>query len=160
MGFRIFGDDRDRTDIVVSDFHETLITSLQRQNELFTNGYQFEASLSRAALIEGLLLHYLLVAKQVDLIVFDDKTNARLVEERLTFGQINTALAAAGARHHEELAKGLAEYIPRRNHLAHHVVAGREALDFRRFHADGESLAWRLWQHILTKTAPHRPANP
>jgi hypothetical protein len=65
MGLKIFEDQRDELDIVAVTHDESVISSLGRQYHLFVAGFRFEAAIARAALVEGLLLMYLMIAKQL-----------------------------------------------------------------------------------------------
>jgi hypothetical protein len=95
MAFRVFGDERDEDDITVVNDNGDVVTTAKRQEALFAEGNRFEAAVAQAAMVEGLLLHYLLVKKQVDLVQFDQATLDRLVAERLTFGEVKDALVRA-----------------------------------------------------------------
>lgn len=144
---------------MVTDHNDHVLTTVSRLNELYAKGYRFEAAIAQAALVEGLLLHYLLVAKHIDLVAFDRATETRLAQERITFGQIKDALTAANAFHDTALASDVAAYVLDRNHIAHHLTARLIGLDLEQFYARGTTLAFALWKRILDKTADDRRRN-
>ncbi len=160
MAFRVLGDVRDTQDIVVVDSGSSTLTGLDRQDALLRGGHAFEAAIARAALVEGLLLHYLLVAKQVRGCTFDIATEKRLAVGRITFGQTKDALKAASAFHDSKLALDVEAFVGDRNHVAHHMAAGHEPFDLIRFFRAGRTIAESLWHHVLAETESHRRANP
>lgn len=159
MAFKILGDNRDEADIWVVDASERVLTSARRIDELQRAGYIFEAAVAQATVVEGLLLCYLLTAKQIDLIKFDNTTEKRLAEERITFGQVKDALKKAQAFHNAALAGDVESYVAERNQLAHHLAIGLKAYDLEQFYEKGRHIASLLWKWILTKTEDHRRRN-
>src|SRR5437588_11503235 len=111
MSFRVFGDARDDSDIVALKSDGDVLTSLQRQDAMFNSGFGFEAAIARAALVEGLLLHYLLCAKQIRMIDFGPEIEKKLKAERITFGQVKDALKAASAFHDTALQADVEAYV-------------------------------------------------
>jgi hypothetical protein len=160
MGFRVPGDERDTHDILVVGADEQLLTSLERQETMFGAGWLFEAAIARAAMLEGLLLHYLFCAKQIRNVTFDASTQQRLADERITFGQVKDALKNAGAFHDPQLQIDVEVYVGNRNRIAHHLAAGLASFELQEFFQMGRSIATRVWNHILRETEPHRRANP
>ena len=61
VGFQVKGDSHDEMEICAVDALEQVLTSISRLDELHQNGFRFEAAVAQAALVEGLLLHYLLI---------------------------------------------------------------------------------------------------
>lgn len=157
MGFQDFGDEKD---IAAVGVDQQPLTSLERQESMFKSGWRFEAAISRAAMVEGLLLQYLLCAKQVRGVTFDTRTQQRLTDERITFGQVKDALKNAGAFHDARLETDVDTYVLERNRIAHHLLAGLTIFDLKTFFEMGGSIALRLWTQILKETEPHRRANP
>jgi hypothetical protein len=62
MALKVLGDVRDQSQIWAVTDGEATITSVERQDNLLASGFEFEAAASQAALIEGLLLQYLMVS--------------------------------------------------------------------------------------------------
>jgi hypothetical protein len=159
MALRVYGDDRDQVDIVVVGDIETTITSVSRQDELLAAGLEFEAAVSQAALVEGLLLQYLLLATLRGFTI-PEETRKRLHRENITFGQVKSAIVTMGAFHDSALATVVQRYVDHRNRMAHHLAAGKHDFDFRSFYSEGRTIAFKLWHHIVAATAEQREANP
>src|SRR5215210_882476 len=121
MGFKIVGTGEDLEQIWVVTNSEVTVTGVQRQDTLYEAGFHFEAVMAQAALVEGLLLHYLLVAKQVRGISLRSQTEERLRTERITFGQIKDELNEIGGFHDPALAGLVSDYVSDRNRVAHHL---------------------------------------
>ncbi len=160
MGFKVLGDRRDEFDIWVVDANEQTLTSISRVDELHKRGYKFEAATSQAAIVEGLLLSYLLVAKQVDLIKFDQNTEELLARLRITFGQLKDALKNTGAFHDKSLEADVESYVLERNQVAHHLAGELKNFDLEQFFEKGKQIAFALWRHILAKIEHHKQRNP
>jgi hypothetical protein len=156
MAISIFGDARDESEIVVIDKNtKEVMTSIKEQDAQFAAGRRFMATMARVALVEALLLYYLVLAKQCRKISFDEKSQKRIAASRITFGQINAALQAAGAYHEPDLFGVITSFVDRRNKLVHHLVAGSDSVDLDALFADGQKIAFRLWLYILKITRPH-----
>ncbi len=158
MAFHLYGDHRDDTEIAaIADVEHPsqVLTSLERQETLFNDGYQFEAASARAAMLDGIALAYLFLAKEVGKIAFDAKTLQRLKDERLTLEQVKDALIAANAPHDLALVPLFTRFITQRNHLAHHAAIGSGPaaigsgpVNLAAFFDDGRELALALWRHV------------
>jgi hypothetical protein len=159
MALKVLGDDRDQTQIWAVTDGEATITSVERQDQLLDGGFEFEAAAAQAALVEGLLLHYLLLSPLRGY-VLTPEVEQRLKKERITFGQIKDALVAIGAFHDPGLAAGVPKYVDQRNEIAHHLIGGKHDFNFRAFYNDGRGIAFKLWHHILSITSDHRKKDP
>ncbi len=151
MAFHLWRDQRDDTEITVVDQAvdtKRTLTSLTRQDDLFSKGFAFEASIARAAMVEGLCLHYLLLAKAHRGAVVDQVAAQRMKDERITFGQLKDALVKARALPDPKLETELRDYVAGRNHLAHHAASGGSSFDFQVWFDSGRRLALALWKEI------------
>lgn len=160
MGFKVNGHDRDNSQIESVTTGDGLLTSLARQDEIFSNGFRFEAGIARAVMIEGLLLHYLLTKKQVHGLTIDPASGKMILNERITFGQVKDALKQANGFHDPVLETDVEQFVNQRNRVAHHLTAGNSVFDLDGCFNLGRTIALKLWEHILDETRPHRLANP
>lgn len=150
MAFQIPDDpnDLDIYCVATADAPKTLLTSLSRQDKLFALGYEFEAASARAAMLDGLCLGYLMMAKGVRKIAFDQRTLERLKDQRITLGQVKDALIAANALHDPALEALLTQFVKDRNHLTHHAALGVDPFDLKAFFDNGKKLAVDLYSHM------------
>jgi hypothetical protein len=150
MAFYLHGDARDATEIIVlADANDptSRVTSLKDQAALFEKGEKFAAATARATMIDGLALHYLLMAEISQGLTLDPKTRARLTAQRITLGQINEGLKLANGFHEPALALALSQFVQDRNHVAHHLAAGSAPFDLDAFFKLGRTVAIGLWRY-------------
>jgi hypothetical protein len=156
MALEVFGNSRDGEEVVILNSAGKPLTGLSQQDILASAGYLLEAATARSALVEAVLLSYLLVARQVSGVGFDATTLQRLSDERITFGQVNKAIHNANAYHDATLLSDVDAFVDNRNHVAHHLAFGNKSFDLKAFFQAGRPLALRLWSHVVHLSLPHR----
>jgi hypothetical protein len=92
VAFAIDLDKPDHKNYEVTGANDQVVTSSARQDELAKAGFQFEACVSQAAMIEALCMHYLMLLKKVRGKTIQPKLQAKLSEGRITFGQLKDAI--------------------------------------------------------------------
>jgi hypothetical protein len=125
---------------------ETLVTHITRLIRLRDDGFEFEAAMAMAAIVEGLAGVYL--ATLADTGMLRGATLKEAKRPRLTFGQVTTCLHSAGALKVPRLAK-LATFVKDRNLIVHNLVLSVKPFNFVAFFDRGNKFAMALTHGIF-----------
>lgn len=118
---------------VVTDAHELLTDSI-RLDQLFEQGYKFEAAAAQALVVEALSAMYLLLHHQAyDRPILDK--NGRAIEPtgQMTFGKVVALLGSSSAYHIDTLEADLKRYKDLRNDLVHEMSGSTVTFDLDAF---------------------------
>jgi len=146
VGLRLFPDDPSSAEIIAESDTDGIWTSVSRQDQLFKDGFRFEAAAAQTFLLESLVRLYLSNIIRGNSITFPDKTRRSLGRRRLTLGTMVRALTEVNAFRDDDLCKDLVAYLADRNRLAHSLTLEQYGLDIDDLYRRGRRILFQLWR--------------
>jgi|TARA_B100000745_G_scaffold286215_1_gene221984 hypothetical protein len=143
-----FGDGITHPLIAAVDGDGKILTSIERIQHLFKNGYQIEALTAQMQLVEALCLHYLVARRNIDNQEFDQDIAKLMQKRQLTMGRVKNLLIRNNAFHDPALEPVLEEYVEMRNELSHKLFSRILVVDLERCFALGMQLTISIQNYM------------
>jgi len=125
--------------VAANDSTGVQLTSIERQRQLLSAGYHFEAVVSQAAFVEAIALFYVKCLGSAVPQKEAQELESRLKKRQATFGSVALTIRSAPSVD-SQLKDDLREYVEARNDLAHSMLASSTLVDLLKTFRTGERL--------------------
>ncbi|MFH1459990.1 MAG: hypothetical protein ABIG64_06425 [Candidatus Omnitrophota bacterium] len=131
------------------DSSNKLLTNIERINQLYDKGMEFEAAICQMAIIEALTLFYLKARIQADKKKVKEDIKKIRKNNKLTFGTVKKIIINNNVLEDNSIGQDLINYVDYRNDLAHNLIETFNSIDLKNFYKIGQKLINFYYNYLL-----------